>query len=73
MPQSEYYEIRIEGHIGNRWSEWFAGLTLSYPQNGETLLCGRLPDQAALHGILMKIRDLHLVLISVNRIEESTC
>lgn len=62
----EYYEIRIKGHLGERWSDWFAGLDLTHVEEDETLLAGLLPDQAALHGLLERIRDLNLTLISVN-------
>ena len=68
MAESDYYEIHIEGHISERWSDWFAGLDIIQEKNNETVLAGMLQDQADLHGVLMKIRDLHLGLISVNRI-----
>lgn len=61
----EYYEIKIRGHLDPRWSEWFADLTLTHLEGGETLLSGELPDQAALHGLLERIRDLNITLISV--------
>lgn len=61
----EYYEIRIKGHLDPRWSDWFVGLELSHQVEDETLLSGLLPDQAALHGLLERIRDLNLKLISV--------
>ena len=62
----EYYEIKIKGHLDPHWSEWFAGLKLTHLVGNETLLSGPLPDQAALHGLLERIRDLNLTLISVN-------
>jgi hypothetical protein len=63
---SEYYEIKIKGHLDPRWSGWFAGMTLTTLEGKETLLSGPLADQAALHGLLERIRDLNLTLISVN-------
>jgi hypothetical protein len=61
----EYYEIKIRGHLDRRWSDWFAGLQLTHLEGNETLLAGPLPDQAALHGLLERVRDLNLTLISV--------
>ena len=60
------YEIRLKGHLEARWVKWFDGLTITLEENGDTLLSGPLADQAALHGILKKVRDLGLTLISVN-------
>ena len=62
----EYYEIVVGSHLDARWSDWFAGCTLTHLEDGETLLAGSLPDQAALHGLLERIRDLNLKLISVS-------
>jgi hypothetical protein len=62
----EYYQIKIKGQLDQRWSNWFAGLALTSLEGDETLLSGYLSDQAALHGLLERIRDLNLTLISVN-------
>ena len=60
------YEIRVKGHLDARWAAWFDGLTLTRGSDGTTTICGPVADQAALHGVLQKIRDLGLPLISVN-------
>ena len=60
----EYYEIKVRGHLDQYWSDWFAGLKLMHLEGEETLLSGWLPDQAALHGLLERFRDLNLTLIS---------
>lgn len=65
-----YYEIRVEGCLTEKWAEWFEGLTI-FQENGETLLSGPVADQAALYGLLKKVRDLGLVLVSLNRIVRS--
>jgi hypothetical protein len=62
----EYYAIKLKGHLDAYWSEWFAGLELTYLEGDETLLTGTLPDQAALHGLLELIRDRNLTLLSVS-------
>ena len=62
------YQIRLKGHLGQQWGTYFDGLTLVNSENGEVLLMGMITDQAALHGVLAKIRDLGLPLLSVNRL-----
>ena len=69
LDQPMLYQIRIKGHLDRRWTEWFGGLTITLEDNGETLLTGQVADQAALHGLLRKVRDLGLPLISVKRVE----
>jgi hypothetical protein len=66
--EPERYEIRIKGHLDNRWASWFSDLTFTREDNGETLLTGTLVDQAALYGVLRKVRDLGMPLISVTRV-----
>jgi len=63
------YEIKIKGRLEKRWSEWFGKLAFTYESDGTTTLSGPLPDQAALHSILLKIRDMNLPLISVTQSE----
>ena len=63
--EPELYEIRIKGHLDDRWADWFEGLTFTHESDGTTLLDGLLTDQAALHGVLNRIRDLGLPIISV--------
>ena len=63
------YQISIKGHLGQQWTDWFEGLTITLQENGDTLLTGPVADQAALHGLLKKVRDLGMPLLSVNRIE----
>lgn len=59
------YQIRIKGHLGSEWTDWFEGLTVSLEKNGDTLLTGPMVDQAALYGLLKKVRDLGMPLLSV--------
>ena len=63
------YQIRMKGHLGPHWTDWFGGLTITLEDNGDTLLTGPVQDQAALHGLLKKLRDLGLPLLSVNVVE----
>ena len=63
------YQIRIQGHLGREWTDWFEGLTIRRTDNGDTLLSGPVVDQAALHGLLRKVRDLGMPLLSVSRVE----
>ena len=63
------YQIRIEGHLGPAWTAWFSGLSISLEDNGDTVLTGVVVDQASLHGLLKKVRDLAVPLVSVNRLE----
>jgi hypothetical protein len=63
------YEIRLKGHLDGRWAAWFDGLSLSRESDGTTILRGPIPDQAALHGLLQRVRDTGLPLVSVIRME----
>ena len=63
------YEVRVKGHLDGRWSEWFDGLQITNLENGVAVLSGELVDQAALHGVLNKVRDLNLALISMTSID----
>ncbi len=66
MNEHTHYHIKIKGHLDTRWQDWFDGLTITKTDDGDTVLSGIIVDQAALHGILKKIRNLSLTLISVN-------
>jgi hypothetical protein len=63
------YQIRLKGHLGHEWTGWFDDLTITLDENGDTLLTGPVRDQAALHGLLKKVRDLGMQLVAVNRVE----
>jgi hypothetical protein len=69
-PQHEFelHEIRVQGHLDQRWTDWLDGMTVSHQSDGTTTLTGPLADQAALHGVLNRIRDLALPIVSVRRI-----
>jgi hypothetical protein len=62
------YQLRLAGHLGQDWADWFEGLSMTLEDNGETLLTGPVVDQAALHGLLRKVRDLGMPLLSVMRV-----
>jgi hypothetical protein len=66
--QPPIYQIRLGGHLSQQWADWFGGLTLTLADDGDTLLTGPVADQAALYGLLKKVRDLGLTLLSVNRV-----
>jgi len=64
-----FYKIRVKGHLDGRWTDWFDGLEITNLENGEAVLAGEIVDQAALHGLLRKVRDLGLPLISVTGVK----
>jgi hypothetical protein len=67
--QPMVYQIRVKGHLSRQWIDWFEGFTITLEDNGETLLAGPVVDQAALHGLLRKVRDLGIPLLSVVRVK----
>jgi hypothetical protein len=67
--QPMVYQIRIKGHLGDQWADWFGGLTITLEANGDTLLTGPVVDQAALYGLLKRVRDLGTPLISVTQMQ----
>ena len=67
--QPRVYQIRIRGHLSPQWADWFEGLTITLEEDGDTLLTGPVVDQSALHGLLKKVRDLGMPLVSVNQVQ----
>ena len=67
----DIYECRIKGHLTARWSDWFGGLSMRHQEDGTTVLVGPVVDQAALHGVMARIRDLGVTLLSVKRVADS--
>jgi hypothetical protein len=67
--QPVVYQIRLKGHLGSQWTDWFGGLSITLEEDGDTLLTGPVVDQAALHGLLKRVRDLGMPLISVSPVE----
>jgi len=67
--QPMVYQIRLKGHLGSQWTDWFEGLTITLEEDGNTLLTGPVVDQAALHGLLKKVRDLGMPLVSVIEVQ----
>lgn len=65
--QRMFYEIRIKGHLGDQWTDWFEGMNITLEENGSTLITGPVLDQAGLHGLLKKVRDVGMTLLSVNQ------
>jgi hypothetical protein len=63
------FQIRIKGHLGDDWTDWFGGMTITLEENGDTLLTGPVVDQAALYALLRRVRDLGMQLISINRVD----
>jgi hypothetical protein len=72
-PGAGWYRIRIQGRLEHRWSAWFDGMTLTLDGDGTTVLRGRVSDQAALHGLIHKVRDLGLTLLEVTHEDHDSC
>jgi len=72
LDQPMVYQIRVKGHLGPQWTDWFGGMTNTLEDNGDTLLTGPVVDQAALHGLLKRVRDLGVPLISAIRVKPSS-
>ncbi len=70
--KQQYFKIRLKGHLDSRWVMWFDGMSITLEEDGNTLLSGCLADQAALHGLLKKVRDVGLPLLSVNSVNPDT-
>lgn len=70
--QPVIYQIRLKGQLGPQWTDWFEGLTITLDDNGDTLLTGPVADQAALHGLLKKVRDLGMALVAVSSVESDS-
>ena len=68
LSQPTVYQIRLKGHLSPQWTEWFEGLTITLEEDENTLLTGTVVDQAALHGLLKKVRDLGMPLLSINSV-----
>ena len=67
--QTVVYQIRLKGHLDNQWTDWFEGLTITLEEDGDSLLTGPVIDQSALHGLLKKVRDLNMPLVSVCQVQ----
>ena len=66
--QQSVFQIRIKGHLGHQWTDWFDGMAITLEDDGDTLLTGPVADQAALHGMIKKVRDIGMTLVSVNSV-----
>ena len=72
LGKQEHYEIRLKGHVDEHWSEWFDNLTITHDEDDNTILADPVADQSALHGLLKKVQDLNLRLISVTEVEANS-